>query len=344
MHKSQVLVSVIVSVTDAAQSIGPRLSLLSKVLSSNFQYYEIIVVDNASTDGTPGLVGELQRREKNIQCCVLARRRNDNVALTVGLDRAIGDFAVLMDLVRDPPELLPDLVALATHGAEIVYALPRERLRSAGLYNRIAGMFLSFVARLNQVDLPRATSTYRVLSRSVLNYVLESADHHRILDLAPALSGYPYKSLEYDRLSGAGGNERSVGRNALYKALDLMFSSSVRPLRFVTLMSLGICVLIVIYAIYVVAVTFILKNIANGWVSLSLQISGLFFLVCIVLAVMSEYLLQVLEATKRRAPYHVSSESYSSTMDYKQDLNVVGSDALVAGTRLRVAPRSNQSG
>jgi len=342
MHKSQVLVSVILSVTDAAPSIEARLSLLARVLSEHFQYYEIIVVDNASTDGTVGVVAELQRREKNIQCCVLARRRNDNVSLTVGLDRAIGDFAILIDLLCDPPELIPQMMELATTGAEIVYALPRERVRPAGLYNRVAGMFLSFVARLNQVDLPRATSTYRVLSRSVLNYVLESADHHRILDLAPALSGYPYKALEYDRLPGAGRSERSVGRNALYKALDLMFSTSVRPLRFVTLMSLGICVIIVIYAIYVVSITFILKNIANGWVSLSLQISGLFFLVCIVLAVMSEYLLQVLEATKRRAPYHVSRESYSSTMDYKQELNVVGSEAVGAGARLQIAPRSHQ--
>lgn len=342
MPKSQVLVSVILTVTDVAPIIEARLLHLSRVLGEHFQYYEIIVIDNASTDGTVGIVAGLQRREKNIQCCVLARRRNENVSFTVGLDRAIGDFVVLIDLLYDPPELIPEMLELATNGAEIVYALPRERVKPSGLYERFAGMFLSFVARLNQVDLPRATSTYRVLSRSVLNYVLESADHHRILDLAPALSGYPYRSVEYDRLSGPGRAERSLGRSALYKALDLMFSTSVRPLRFVTLMALGICVITVLYAIYVVAITFILKNIANGWVSLSLQISGLFFLVCIVLAVMSEYLLQVLEATKRRAPYHVARESYSSTMDYKQDLNVVGPDAL-APARLQIVPRESRS-
>ncbi len=330
MSNNEVFLSVVLTIRNGEDFLEKRLINLSEVLNANFQYYEILVIDNASTDQTPAIIQTLLGSKKNIQYCALSTARSESIALTAGLDRAIGDFVLSLDLRTDPPELIPEMFALATEGAEIVYGLPIARVEGRGLYNKLAKLFFRIIARINKVEIPQAMSTYRILSRSVLNFILESSDHHRILSLAPALSGYSHKSLNYERLHCDIEKTRKVGRSAFYNALGLLFSTSVRPLRFVTLLSIGISMLTVIYAIYVVTARILMDDVAEGWAALSLQVSGLFFLISIVLAVMCEYLLQMLETTIRRPVYHVSRELQSSTIDNQQDLNVIesGSDSL----------------
>lgn len=323
MRAHEVFVSVVVRVRDAEAFIVPALERLSGVMEATFGYYEILVVDDASTDGTRGLIAAVQARARNIQLYVLARRKGDNIALTAGLDHAIGDMIVTLDPLLDPPELIPVMVERALEGAEIVYGLPQERVTSQGLDNLLLRGFIAVMRRLNSVDAPLAMSSYRLLNRNVLNFILEAVDRHRSLMFLPALSGYPYATIEYERLKPGG---RTVGASAgerVVRALDLLFSTSARPLRVITLMSLGISVLSFVYALYVVLMVVVLDEIAKGWASMSLQISGLFFLVCIILAVMSEYILQILEATTHRPRYHIAAQRHSAVMDYARARNVV---------------------
>jgi glycosyltransferase involved in cell wall biosynthesis len=322
MARKDAFVSVVCPVRDAASWLRLRIEGLSAILGNDFQYYEIIVVDNASRDATASVVRELLLEHKNIQYFALSTKVNETVAFAAGLERALGDFVVTMDLASDPPDRIPDMIGRAVGGTEIVYGLPLDRVHGATLYDRAARIFLNTVARLNNVDVPGAISTYRVFSRSVLNYILESRDHHRTLALAPGLSGYAYGAFEYERAPNPTGVDRRVGLRALLRALDLVFSTSVRPLRVVTFFAVSMSVLSVAYAAYVVLTRLLMANVAPGWATLSLQVSVLFFFISVVLAVMCEYMLQILETTNRRPVYHVSRELNSSTMDYEQDLNV----------------------
>lgn len=322
MRTRDIFVSVVMRVRDSEAFIAAALERLSDVMEGSFAYYEIVVVDDASTDATRARVAELQARARNIQLYGLARRKGDSIALTAGLDHAIGDMVVMLDPRLDPPELIPQMVERALEGVDIVYALPRERMQGWGTANLLVRGFMAAMARLNSVDVPQAMSSYRLVTRTVLNYMLEAVDRHRSLTFLPALSGYPYATIEYTRLVRAGEVDVPVGERVA-KALDLLFCTSARPLRIITLMSLGISVLSVLYAAYSVLIFVVLDDIARGWTSLSLQISGLFFLVCIILAVMSEYLLQVLEATTQRPRYHIATQRHSATMDVAQDRNVV---------------------
>ena len=329
MQRKDAFISVVCPVRNPAEFLPARLSALSSVLAAHYQYYEIIVVDNASGDGTAGVLKPLLGVQKNIQYCALAVRVAENAAIAAGLDRAIGDFIVTMDLACDPPEEIPTMIATALGGVEIVYGLPADRVRAATLYDRMARAFLKSIARLNGIDMPAAMSTFRVFSRSVLNYILESLDYHRTLALAPALSGYAYSTFEYER-QGVRGEGRRMGPKALFRALDLVFSTSVRPLRLVTIFAVAMSVLSILYAGYVLVTRLLLESVAPGWATLSLQVSVLFFFISIVLAVMCEYILQILETTNRRPLFHVSRELYSSTMDYEQDLNVRDADGRSA--------------
>lgn len=330
MNRNEIFMSVVVRIRDAAGFIGPALRRLISVMEQNFSFYEILLVDDASTDATRTIVAGIQQQARNIQLYVLAQRRGDNIAVTAGLDHAIGDMIVILDLKVDPPELIPAMVDRAVNGIEIVYGLPRERLQSTGLYNRLFGWLIYAMSRINQVEVPQAVSGYRLFSRTVLNFILEATDRHRTLMLLPAISGYPHATIEYDRLISHRNGPRTRKRHTFTKVLDLVFSTSARPLlRVSTLMSLGISGVSLLYAVLVVLIAIFKEDVAQGWVSLSLQISGLFFLTCIVLALLSEYLLQILEATKGGPRYHIAYQAHSSTLSLASQLNVVGSKEKV---------------
>ncbi len=325
MRARDIFVSVVMRVHDDGDTIAAALDRLADVMEASFAYYEITIVDDASSDDTRRAVEQVQARRRNIQLYGLARRTGDNIALTAGLDHAIGDMVVLLDPRLDPPELIPQMVERALDGADIVYALPRERLGSRGPANLLVRGFVAGLARLINVDAPQAMSSYRLVTRAVLNYMLETVDRHRTLMFLPALSGYPYATIEYDRLPGRQARDAGMGRR-IAKGINLVFATSARPLRIITLMSLSISVLSLLYAVYSVLVFVVKDDVAKGWTSLSLQISGLFFLVCIILAVMSEYILQILEATTHHSRYHIAAQRHSTTMDYAGKRNVVASD------------------
>ena len=336
MRTRDIFVSAVMRVRDAEDVIGPALERLSAVMEGAFGYYEIIIVDDGSSDATLARIADVQAHARNIQLYALSRRRGDNIALTAGLDHAIGDMIVMLDPRLDPPELIPQMVERALDGVDIVYALPRERLQSRGLANLAVRGFVAALSRLNNVDAPQAMSSYRLLNRTVLNYMLEAVDRHRSLMFLPALSGYPYATIDYDRLGNTAGATPTSERMA--KALDLVFSTSARPLRIITLMSLGISVLSLLYALYSVLIFVVRDDVAKGWTSLSLQISGLFFLVCIILAVMSEYILQILEATTHHPRYHIAAQRHSTTMDYARTRNVIATARGDGGSKAGALP------
>lgn len=323
----EIFPSVVLSVRNAESYFGGYLERLSKLLEENFDYYEVIIVDDASTDETAAIVEAVQKKHPNITLFCLPKTYDQSIATIAGLDHAIGDIVITLDPNLDQPEIILDLAREAAKGADIVYALPRDRAESKGLYNLLVKVFIKTLARLNRIDLPSAVSSARLFNRSVLNFILKAADRHRILAVAPALSGFRYATIVYDRESPAGRHgHRLARRQALSKAYNLIFAISPRPLRFVTLMTLGICGMTILYAGYAILYWLFSDDVAPGWTSLSLQISGLFFLISLVLSVMSEYLQQILESTERRPLYFVARRNYSDVIAYAHDLNVMSKE------------------
>ena len=330
----EIFPSVILPVRNAANFFGPYLDNIVHVLSQNFDFYEVIVIDDASTDDTAAIIKTRQKTLPNITLYCLPKAYDQAIATIAGLDHAIGDFMIILDPRLDQPEIIVPLVSEAIKGADIVYALPRDRLSKSGLYNRLVNAFLATLAWYDKIDLPTAISSARLFSRAVLNFVLKATDRHRILSLAPALSGYRYSTITYDR-SFPGGNyvRRLSWKQAFAKAINLTLAMSPQPLRFVTLFALSISTMTIFYSIYAVAYWYFAPDVVRGWTSLSLQVSGLFFLTSLVLAVMAEYMQQILDNTGRRPLYFVSQQVSSDVMMIAPKLNVIEGGTISASER-----------
>lgn len=319
----EVFPSVVLPLFDAEAFIESYVKRLIEILRTDFEFYEVILVNNGSTDDTQAKVAALQTQLPNLALFNLANKYSMAIATIAGLDHAIGDYVIVLDPRQDPPGLVRELIQVALDEKDIVYAVTRERAAAQTLYYKMEEQFLKALGRLNHIRLPPALSSARLFSRRALNFILKAVDRHRILSLAPALSGYSIEKIVYDPepVASTGG----VGLNwfySAYRAVELTLSLSPKPLRLVSIFSVGISFLTVIYSIYVVMYWLTHESVAAGWASLSLQISVLFFFLSLVLAVMSEYMQQILENIGRRPLYFYTTQSNSSVMSYAPDLNV----------------------
>jgi len=319
-----VLVSVVMVVRNVAEFLPSYLQTLSGVMASNFKDYEIIVVDDASKDGTTQKIAEAQKQYNNIQLYALSPYVGVSIATIAGLDNAIGDYVIMLDPAHDPAEKIPEMVAKAVEGNEIVYGVDAKRVGGAQLYDKAAVTFYRLFSRLTGLEIPREVSSFRLLSRSVINYITAINDRHHLLSVLPAITGHRYATVEY--ISRSNATRQSLKPSFMAKMLEgigILFACSVKPLRFATYTAVVAGFLNLVYAVYVVIIALIKPDVAEGWVSLSLQNSGMFFLISLILTIISEYLYGIMERTQNRPLYNIASESSSVVFKRKAELNVV---------------------
>ena len=118
--RTEHLVSVCTVVQDDVSVIDQFVSDAESLLSRRYHYYEVLIVDNHSTDGSADKVQELQKQVPNIRLIRLARPYNREIAVRAGLDNAIGDYVVTMDLRSDPLTAVPEMIDLMLAGTDVV--------------------------------------------------------------------------------------------------------------------------------------------------------------------------------------------------------------------------------
>lgn len=325
-QRSDVLVSVISPIKNAESWIATYLKDVSALLSQEYKDYEIVLVDNASTDHTVEVVEQLQQELRNIQLYSLARPIPHESAFVVGLEQAIGDIMVTLDAAYDPVDSIPEMLHLSYGGIDIVYGLRSDRLRrSFSIYHGLSRFFFRFYRFITKDDLPIAASTLRLYTRRALNSFLDNGDRYSLFPVIGAFSGLRYRSFNYTRLNRTGKPVTQSYSAAVLRALRLFFLSSQYPLRLLSFIALLGAFLNVLYSVYVVLVNIFKAEVAEGWTTLSLQNSVMFFILFIILAVLSEYVARLVITSQHRPFYLVTYESKSLVLLRKHDINVTRS-------------------
>lgn len=281
------------------------------VLASHYADYELVLVDDGSADATPLLIQRVLAEQESVRLVRLSREFGNDVAITAGLDSAIGDFAVVMLAACDPPQAIPLMVDLGEAGAEVVLGTCRRRPGESLLFRQGRRIFYRLCHRLTKVHLPPDVASMRMLSRLALNgltQIRQKTMHHRLVSCG---LGFRTEVLEYEQMPGSRA-PRPLWR-AVGEACSMVISNSRFPLRLVSFVGVAAASLNLLYMVYIVAVNLFKQQVAEGWTTLSLQMSVMFLLVFSTLIVISEYLAQTLEETKDRPLYHVAEEKNSST-------------------------------
>lgn len=314
MKKNDCFLSVVSVVNNNATTIDTFTREVASIVSTNFDNYEIVIVDDGSTDDTHKIMSSLLLEVPCVRYLRLTRPFGEEVAISAGLDTVIGDFVAVLSINEDPPELITKFVEQARKGYDVVFGVAKTHKNS--LLDKLgSGLFHWYYKKVTGIEYPRNVTQFRVYSRQALNALTQIKDRHRNLRFASHQIGFKGKSILYtpNNQSNKENRRRSLIGSA-NMALNIIVSTSKHPLRFLTWLGVTASILNLIYVFYVLAIYMFKSNVAEGWTTLSMQQAIMFFFLFIILGLLSEYIGHILDETKARPQYYISDESTSSVM------------------------------
>src|SRR5262245_5015932 len=310
MSKVDTFVSVVAPLYNAGAVVLEFAGETVGVLAAAFTNYELVLVDDGSTDDTAVKAREVLGRYPCVRYLRLSRRFGREIAITSGLDQVIGDFVVIMRPECDPPELIPEMVERARHGSGMVIGVRKNRRDEPFWYRAGTALFYALTRPLLPAEMPRNGTDFRVLSRQVVNAITRLKDKYRALRLLSLYVGFAHEQFTYQPRWRGRPRSRRPGE-ALSLAVGMVVTSSAHPLRMLAGLGLLASGLNLLYIGYVVAIFFLKKQVAEGWTTLSLQAAGMFFLVFLILTALCEYVGRILEESRDRPLYYVVEEKNS---------------------------------
>ena len=318
--------SVFLTVVCVVRNEGRQLDSILQNISARLELlvsdYELIVVDNASDDESVTILKNItdQNGLPNIQVFALTKVVDTDTASWVGLEGALGDFVAVFDPLTDDISFLPQMLDKAVEGVDVVFAFNQQKPRQSLPYRTAYTIFNVVYAAFGGIHLDKDAPHYRLLSRRVVNFILQHPQPALSYRHLPATGGFPRVNMTYSSKLPVSGR-KNFG-DSVDLGMRLLVSTTSGPMRLVAFLSLFGAVANLIYSLYVVAVGFFKADVAPGWVSLSLQQSGMFFLMSLVLLVLGEYILQMASLSNEGPPYYVGQEFTSSRMTHRKKLNI----------------------
>ena len=324
-----IFLSLVFVVRNQSSNLADLVRAATQAVAPLVSDYELIVVDNASEDDS---IATLRRfcadgGYANLQVYALTKQVDIDTASWVGLENALGDFVAVIDPAADDIGFLPSMLEAAVTGADVVFASSRQRPRESFSYRVGNAAFNMLYKWFNGIDLAREAPRFRVMSKRVVNFILQHPQPATTYRHLPASGGFAKANLQYDSPPAA--RKRHVGES-FERGVRLLVSTTRAPMRVVTALSLFGAVSNLVYSGYVIGSALFKTDIAPGWVTLSLQQSGMFFLISLVLLGLGEYILQMARLSNEGPPYHVAQEFTSAVITRRARLNVETPGAVAA--------------
>ena len=298
--------SIVAPVLNEEEAIAPFLERLGQVLPDAVESYEVIFVDDGSTDRTAEVIRERREADARVKLLRLSRNYGKEVALTAGLDCAAGAAAIPMDVdMQDPPELIPEMVAKWRAGADVVLARRVSRSNDTLFKRSTAAGFYRLLRFVGATPIPENVGDFRLLDRKALDGLAQFPERTRFMKGMFALLGYEQAEVTYERPARTTGAPSQRLRSLFGLALEGVISFSVAPLRIWSVIGLLTALLSAIYGAFIILDVLINGRDAPGWASLITVVLFMNGLILLGLGVIGEYLSRVFTEVKRRPLYLV---------------------------------------
>lgn len=229
------LVSIIAPIFNEIDNLPDLLRRVQAVMKTGGFDWELLLVDDGSTDGSTEAILDLARSDEHIRPIVFARNFGHQIAVTAGLDHARGAAVVIIDAdLQDPPELIPDLLAKWREGFEVVYAVRAEREGETWFKRLTASVFYRLIYRITDVKIPLDVGDFRLLDRQVVETLNRMRERHRFLRGMSAWVGFRQVGVPYRRAARAAGVTKYPFRKMLRLAINAVTGFSYFPLQLAT--------------------------------------------------------------------------------------------------------------
>jgi polyisoprenyl-phosphate glycosyltransferase len=307
------LLSIVAPVYDEELLVGEFVDR-TRAAAADYEF-ELVIVNDGSSDRTPELLDQIAATDPRVRVIHLSRNFGHQAAITAGLEHARGDVVAMLDAdLQDPPELIGEMVARWSQGADVVYAVRGERAGETAFKLATASWFYKLFNKLAQVDLEPNSGDYRLLDRQALDALLAMTERSRFLRGMTVWVGFNQTAVSYERDARHAGETKYTLRKMLRFSLDAIASFSHLPLQLATyagLLSAGVAFV----AIPVVIGLRVFDSYLPGFSSITIAILLLGGIQLIALGVIGEYVGRIYDEVKHRPLYIVREERNAPAAD-----------------------------
>jgi dolichol-phosphate mannosyltransferase len=280
---------------------------------------EIILVDDHSSDRSPGVLKQFCQDNSMFRYARLARNSGSHVAILAGLGLARGRCAVFLAAdLQDPPELILQMLEMWRRGHHVVWAVREEREGVSSLDVFLANRFYRLLNLLGEVNLPPRGSDFALLDRKALDALLQSAGSDLSLGGEIARLGFSSEQITYTKERRAAGTSKWTLKRKLKAVADAFVSFSYAPLRAMSFLGMACSLLGFAYALLVIIVRLMTRTPVEGWASLIVVVLVLGGIQMMMLGILGEYLWRTLESARHRPIYFVEETSESDSLPDSQ--------------------------
>lgn len=307
MPLSNIKISVVAPMYNEQEVIGLFIQRTLEVLEKNYINYELILVDDGSTDDTVAVCSAYMQGNSHVRLISFSRNYGHEIASTAGLEHSNGDYVVLMDAdLQHPPTLIPEMVSKAEEGFDVVCALRSNRDKESWARRTAARWFYKISCKMTGFQLEADTGNFRLLTRKVIDALNQMRESNRHLIMMFAYLGYKTANITFHCPERLAGKSKYNTRKLIALSLDSIIGFSSRPLRLMSIFSVLISIVMMCYAGFILLQKlFSHQQLADGMASVIFLISGLFSVLFLFLAVISEYISRILIESKKRPLYNI---------------------------------------
>jgi glycosyltransferase involved in cell wall biosynthesis len=267
--------------------------------------WELVLVDDGSTDHTPAILAELAAEDERVRVITLSRNFGHQTAITAGLDHAAGDAVVMIDAdLQDPPELIPTMIEHWRAGSDVVYTTRTDRAGESRFKLTTARWFYSIMGRIADVPLVANAGDFRLLDRVALDALLAMRERNRYIRGMTTWVGFTQTALPYTREARHAGETKYPIRKMVHFALDAIASFSNVPLQLATLAGFA-CALLAFLAIPIAIAFKIFGHFLPGITTTVVAVLLLGGIQLIAIGLIGEYVGRIYDEVKRRPLYIV---------------------------------------
>jgi glycosyltransferase involved in cell wall biosynthesis len=303
--------TIIAPVFNERESLPLLFQRVSEVMDTTAEPWELILVDDGSSDGSTEMIRELAQKDERVRPVIFARNFGHQIAVTAGLDYSRGQAVVIIDAdLQDPPEVILELIQKWREGFEVVYAVRAEREGETWFKTFTASLFYRLIYRITDVKIPLDTGDFRLLDRKVVAVMNSMREKYRFLRGMSSWVGFKQTGVPYRRAARFAGTTKYPFKKMLKLAITAVTGFSYFPLQvatFIGFISAGLSIL----AIPVVIIMRLVGEASfTGQATTLIAVLFLGGVQLISLGILGEYIGRIYDEVKGRPLYIVREAPY----------------------------------
>ncbi|MEJ8756134.1 glycosyltransferase family 2 protein [Pontibacter sp. H259] len=302
-------ISVVLPVFNEEKNLAALAQRLKSVLEQTQVRYEVIFVNDGSTDNSLAILKSMAAADSSIGYISLSRNFGHQVAISAGLDVATGNAVVVMDAdLQDPPELIPDLYAKMQEGFEVVYGRRVYRKGESFLKKLTAKFFYRLLSNITHVAIPIDTGDFRIMDARVVKVLKQMPERNKFLRGQVAWVGFRQTWVDFVRDERLDGKPGYTYRKMIRFAFDGITSFSDFPLKMASMLGFIVSGIAFLLMIYTLLARLVFKDYVEGWASIILSVLFLGGVQLICIGIAGEYLARVFNNVQGRPLYVVDEQ------------------------------------